>query len=123
MPILKGSLTILLLTISNVFMTLAWYGQVFFKERMSRLGLFAIIVISWLVAFVEYCVMIPANRIGSAEFGGPFSIWELKVIQEALSLVVFTVIVLIVMKNETLRWNHIVGFVCLILAVFFIFKK
>ncbi len=123
MPILKGSLTILLLTISNVFMTLAWYGQVFFKERMSRLGLFAVIVISWLVAFVEYCVMIPANRIGSAEFGGPFSIWELKVIQEALSLVVFTVIVLIVMKNETLRWNHIVGFVCLILAVFFIFKK
>lgn len=123
MPILKGSLTILLLTISNVFMTLAWYGQVFFKERMSRLGLFAIIVISWLVAFVEYCVMIPANRIGCAEFGGPFSIWELKVIQEALSLVVFTVIVLIVMKNETLRWNHIVGFVCLILAVFFIFKK
>lgn len=123
MPILKGCLTILLLTISNVFMTLAWYGQVFFKERMSRLGLFAVIVISWLVAFVEYCIMIPANRIGSAEFSGPFSIWELKVIQEALSLVVFTVIVLLVMKNETLRWNHVVGFVCLILAVFFIFKK
>lgn len=123
MPILKGFLTILLLTCSNVFMTLAWYGQVFFKERISRLGLFAVIVISWLVAFAEYCIMVPANRIGSAEFGGPFSIWELKVIQEALSLVVFTVIVLLVMKNETLRWNHVVGFVCLILAVFFIFKK
>lgn len=123
MPILKGLLTILLLTISNVFMTLAWYGQVFFKEQMSRFGLFAVIVISWLVAFVEYCVMVPANRIGSAEFGGAFSIWELKVIQEALSLVVFTVIVLLVMKNETLRWNHIAGFVCLVLAVFFIFKK
>jgi len=123
MPILKGFLMIVLLTCSNVFMTLAWYGQVFFKDKMSRFGLFATIVISWLVAFAEYSIMIPANRIGSEEFGGPFSIWELKVIQETLSLVVFTVIVLLIMKNETLRWNHIVGFVCLILAVFFIFKK
>lgn len=123
MPILKGLLTVLLLACSNVFMTLAWYGQVLFKERMSRLGLFAVIVISWLVAFAEYCIMVPANRIGSEEFGGPFSIWELKVIQEAVSLVVFTVIVLLVMKSETLRWNHVVGFVCLVLAVFFIFKK
>ncbi len=123
MPILKGFLMIVLLTCSNIFMTLAWYGQVFFKDKMSRLGLFATIVISWLVAFAEYSIMVPANRIGSEEFGGPFSIWELKVIQETISLVVFTVIVLLIMKNETLRWNHIVGFVCLILAVFFIFKK
>ncbi len=123
MPILKGFLMIVLLTCSNIFMTLAWYGQVFFKDKMSRFGLFATIVISWLVAFAEYSIMVPANRLGSEEFGGPFSIWELKVIQETLSLVVFTVIVLLIMKNETLRWNHIVGFVCLILAVFFIFKK
>ena len=67
--------------------------------------------------------MVPANRSGSAEFGGPFSIWELKVIQEAVSLTVFTVVVLVIMRNETLRWNHAVGFVLLVLAVFFIFKK
>ena len=67
--------------------------------------------------------MIPANRIGSTVYGGPFSIWELKVIQEVVSLTVFAVVVQLVMKNEALRWNHLAGFVCLVLAVFFIFKK
>ena len=121
MPILKGCLTILLLTISNVFMTLAWYGQVFFKERMSRLGLFAVIVISWLVAFVEYCVMIPANRIGSAEFSGPFSIWELKVIQEVISLLIFTVFTILFFRGEALHWNHFLAFCLLIVAVYLVF--
>ncbi|MBQ7951853.1 MAG: DMT family protein [Alistipes sp.] len=119
----RGLGAIALLVCSNLFMTLAWYGQVVFKSRFERIGIIAVIAISWLVALFEYCFMVPANRLGSSEYGGPFSIWELKVIQEVVSLTVFTVIVLLVMKNEALRWNHLVGFLCLVLAVFFIFKK
>ena len=119
----RGLGAIALLVCSNLFMTLAWYGPVMFKSRFERIGIIAVIAISWLVALFEYCFMVPANRLGSAEYGGPFSIWELKVIQEVVSLTVFTVIVLLVMKNEALRWNHLVGFLCLVLAVFFIFKK
>lgn len=115
--------TILLLVISNIFMTLAWYGQVMFKSRLEKFGLLTVIVLSWLVAFFEYSIMVPANRIGSCEYGGPLSIWQLKVIQEAISLTVFAVMVQIIMKNEAIQWNHIVGFICLILAVFFIFKN
>ena len=119
----KGLGAIALLVCSNLFMTLAWYGQVMFKSRFERFGIMAVIGISWLVALFEYCFMVPANRLGSAEYGGPFSIWELKVIQEVVSLTVFTVIVLLVMKNEALKWNHLVGFLCLVAAVYFIFKK
>ena len=119
----RGLGAIALLVCSNLFMTLAWYGQVMFKSRFERISVLAVIGISWLVALFEYCFMVPANRLGSVEYGGPFSIWELKVIQEVVSLTVFTVIVLLVMKNEALRWNHIVGFVCRVAAVFFIFKK
>lgn len=119
----RGLGAIALLVCSNLFMTLAWYGQVMFKSRFERIGIIAVIAISWLVALFEYCFMVPANRLGSAEYGGPFSIWELKVIQEVVSLTVFTVIVLLVMKNEALKWNHLVGFACLVAAVFFIFKK
>ena len=119
----RGIGAVALLVCSNLFMTLAWYGQVMFKSRFERIGMIAVIAISWLVALFEYCFMVPANRLGSAEYGGPFSIWELKVIQEVVSLTVFTVIVLLVMKNEALRWNHLVGFLCLVAAVFFIFKK
>lgn len=119
----RGLGAVALLICSNLFMTLAWYGQVMFKSRFERIGILAVIGISWLVALFEYCFMVPANRLGSAEYDGPFSIWELKVIQEVVSLTVFTVIVLLVMKNEALRWNHLVGFACLVAAVFFIFKK
>ena len=119
----RGIGAVALLVCSNLFMTLAWYGQVMFKSRFERIGMVAVIAISWLVALFEYCFMVPANRLGSTEYGGPFSIWELKVIQEVVSLTVFTVIVLLVMKNEALKWNHLVGFLCLVLAVFFIFKK
>lgn len=119
----KGIGAVALLVCSNLFMTLAWYGQVMFKSRFERLGMLAVIGVSWLVALFEYCFMVPANRLGSVEYGGPFSIWELKVIQEVVSLTVFTIIVLLVMKNEALKWNHLVGFVCLVAAVFFIFKK
>ena len=119
----RGLGAIALLVCSNLFMTLAWYGQVMFKSRFERFGIMAVIGISWLVALFEYCFMVPANRLGSVEYGGPFSIWELKVIQEVVSLTVFTVIVLLVMKNEALKWNHLVGFFCLVAAVYFIFKK
>ena len=119
----RGIGAVALLVCSNLFMTLAWYGQVMFKSRFERIGMVAVIAISWLVALFEYCFMVPANRLGSIEYGGPFSIWELKVIQEVVSLSVFTVIVLLVMKNEALKWNHLVGFICLVAAVFFIFKK
>lgn len=113
----------MLLTCSNIFMTLAWYGQVFFKSKLERFGILAVILFSWIVAFAEYCFMVPANRSGSLEYGGPFSIWELKVIQEVVSLTVFSSVVMLLMKNETLRWNHVAGFACLVMAVFFIFKK
>lgn len=120
---MKGCWTILLLIVSNVFMTLAWYGQIVFKSHLERLGLAAIVLLSWGVALLEYWFMIPANRIGSSQFGGPFSLWELKVMQEVISLTVFTLIVVIFMKTDALRWNHLAGFLCLIGAVYFIFRK
>ena len=112
-----------LLVVSNTFMTLAWYGQIAFRSRFEKFGLIAIVLISWGIALAEYSFMVPANRIGSAAFGGPFTLWQLKVIQEVVSLTVFTLFMLVCMKSEALRWNHIAGFVCLILAVYFIFKR
>ena len=82
----RGLATVLLLVVSNAFMTLAWYGHIAFKSQLERFGLTAIVLLSWGIALFEYCFQVPANRIGSAEFGGPFSIWELKVIQEVVSL-------------------------------------
>lgn len=122
---MKVFYTILLLVCSNAFMTLAWYGHLKFKtiKGFDTLPLFMIILISWGIAFFEYCFQVPANRIGFQSNGGPFSLIELKVIQEVISLLVFTVFTLLVFKSETFRWNHIAGFVCLILAVYFIFKK
>ena len=119
----KALASIGLLVISNTFMTLAWYGQIAFRSRFEKFGLIAIVLISWGIALAEYSFMVPANRIGSAAFGGPFTLWQLKVIQEVVSLTVFTLFMLVCMKSEALRWNHIAGFVCLILAVYFIFKK
>ena len=104
---LRGLGSVLLLVCSNAFMTLAWYGQIMFKSRLERFGVYTIVVFSWLIAFFEYCLQVPANRLGSVNFGGPFNIWELKVIQEVVSLTVFAVVVQLIMKNEALRWNHI----------------
>lgn len=89
----------------------------------ASLGLVSIILISWGIALFEYFAQVPANRIGYKENGGPFSLVELKVMQEVITLVVFTVFALIFFKTETIRWNHLVGFIFLVLAVFFIFKK
>ena len=122
---MKSILTIGLLVLSNTFMTLAWYGHLKFGELkwFNKLGLVSIVLISWGIALFEYMFQVPANRIGFKENGGPFSLVELKVIQEVITLVVFTVFTLIAFKNETFKWNHAVGFVFLILAVYFIFKK
>ena len=120
---LRGIATVGLLVVSNAFMTLAWYGHIAFKSRLERFGLAVIVLLSWGIALFEYCFQVPANRIGSAQFGGPFSIWELKVLQEVVSLTVFTLFALLFMRSDSLRWNHLAGFACLILAVYFVFRK
>lgn len=119
---MRALTTILLLVCSNAFMTLAWYGHIAFRSKAERFGLPLIILVSWGIALFEYCFQVPANRIGSTEYGGPFTLWELKVIQEVVSLVVFTLFVLLFAKNQPLQWNHLAGFGCLILAVYFIFR-
>ncbi len=110
---------------SNIFMTFAWYGHLKFKEIgwFSKLGLPAIILISWGIALFEYCFQVPANRIGYIDNGGPFNLWQLKVIQEVITLIVFTLFTVLLFKTENFRTNHAIGFVFLILAVYFIFKK
>lgn len=122
---MKPFYTIALLVLSNIFMTIAWYGHLKFKDLgwLSKLGLPAIILISWGIALFEYTAQVPANRIGFKGNGGPFTLWQLKVLQEVISLVVFTFFTLIVFKNETFRMNHLIGFILLVLAVYFIFKK
>lgn len=122
---MKSFQTILLLIISNTFMTFAWYGHLRFKEWkwFEALGLFGIIVLSWGIAFFEYLFQVPANRIGFQENGGPFSLVQLKVLQEVITLITFMIFSLMFFKNETLRWNHMVGFGFLVLAVYFIFRK
>jgi uncharacterized protein (DUF486 family) len=122
---MKGIYTILLLIISNLFMTFAWYGHLFFKKItwLNAFGLFSIILISWGLAFFEYMFQVPANRIGFKENGGPFSLFQLKIIQEVITLTIFSVCAIFVFRTDTLRWNYIAGFICMVLAVYFIFRK
>lgn len=122
---MKGLYTVLLLLASNIFMTFAWYGNLKLQELKISTDwpLILIIVSSWGLALFEYCFMIPANRIGSDINGGPFSLIQLKVIQEVISLIVFTIIVTIVFKGQEFHWNHFVSFVLLVAAVFFAFMK
>lgn len=122
---MKGVYTIILLILSNTFMTVAWYGHLKFAEWkwFSKLGLLSIILISWGIALFEYMFQVPANKIGFNQNGGPFTLVQLKVIQEVITLVVFSVFSLIAFKTETLKPNHLIAFVFLILAVFFMFKK
>ncbi|MBK7057972.1 MAG: DMT family protein [Leptospiraceae bacterium] len=107
-------LTILLLTISNVFMTFAWYGHLKFKE----IELWKVVLASWSIAFLEYCFMVPANRLGH----GQFNATELKTIQEAITLVVFSLFSIFYLKEE-FKWNYAVGFLMIVSAVFVIFRK
>lgn len=115
--------TVILLIISNVFMTLAWYGHL----RLGELGisrnwpLYAVILFSWLIALAEYSFQVPANRMGYVGNGGPFTLVQLKVLQEAITLVVFTIVATVVFQGQSIRWNHIVSFVLLIAAVYFAF--
>ncbi len=122
---MKSLLTILLLIVSNSFMMLAWYGHLKFKELrwFENLGIASVILISWGIALFEYIFQVPANRLGFKENGGPFSLVELKVIQEVITLLVFMAFTLLFFKNETLKINHLIGFVFLVLAVYFVFKK
>lgn len=122
---MKGLYSIVLLALSNAFMTFAWYGHLKFKtlKGYSDWPLMLVIIFSWGIAFFEYTIQVPANRIGYKEYGGPFSLVELKVIQEVITLLVFVVFSLLFFKNETFRVNHLIGFCFLILAVYFIFKK
>ena len=115
--------TILLLVVSNVFMTFAWYGHL--KLQTAGIStdwpLWLVIVFSWAIALFEYSFMIPANRIGYVGNGGPMTLMQLKVTQEAITLIVFTVITIFVFGGETLRWNHIAAFVLLVGAVYLAF--
>jgi hypothetical protein len=121
----KALTTVGLLILSNIFMTIAWYGHLKFAEWkwFNKLGLIAIILISWGIALFEYLFQVPANKIGYQGNGGPFSLLQLKVIQEVITLSVFAIFTLIVFKTETFRTNHIIAFIFLILAVYFMFKK
>lgn len=124
-PLLTSLITIGLLLVSNVVMTFAWYGHLKLQQMgvTSHWPLFLVIVFSWGIAFFEYLVMVPANRIGFADNGGPFSLIQLKVIQEVITLTVFTVFVTVFFRNEQLHWNHFVSFMLLIAAVYFAFLK
>ena len=105
---------IVLLIISNVFMTFAWYGHLKFKSSF----LFGIILVSWLIAFFEYCFQVPANRLGIEVY----NVVQLKTIQEVITLVVFSLFSILYLKDQ-FRWNYLIGFLFIVLAVYFIFKK
>ena len=111
---IRQFLPIIMLTISNIFMTFAWYGHLRFKGT----ALWVVILISWGIAFVEYCFQVPANRIGSEYFSAA----QLKTIQEIITLIVFSIFSVLYLK-EQFKWNYLVGFVFIVLAAFFIFKK
>lgn len=123
--LLRGLATIVLLLISNTFMTFAWYGHLRYTSQLGaeRFGIIGIVLVSWFVALFEYLFMIPANRIGYTGMGGPFTLFQLRAIQEAVNLIVFTIIAVYVFGTIRLAWNHVVGFVLLIAAVYFIFRS
>lgn len=122
---MRALYTIILLIMSNAFMTMAWYGHLKFKDMKwsQALPLIAVIFISWGIALFEYLLQVPANRLGFKEYGGPFTLLQLKVLQEVITLVVFVGFSFLFFKTETFRLNHLIGFVFLVLAVYFIFKK
>lgn len=121
---MSGLYTILLLIASNIFMTFAWYGHLKLKEFswFAALPLIGVILISWGIAFFEYCFQVPANRIGFNENGGPFSLIQLKIIQEAITLTVFVIFSSLVF-HESLKWNHVLAFCFMVAAVYLVFKK
>ena len=121
----KGLFTVGFLIISNIFMTLAWYGHLKMEELgwLKKAGILTIILISWCLAFFEYCFQVPANRMGFKGNGGPFSLFQLKVIQEVVTLTVFVVFARFAFKNIQLSVNHLYAAICLVMAVYFVFRK
>ena len=117
--------TIALLVLSNIFMTFAWYGHLKLQSNgvSTHWPLLLVIAFSWLIAFFEYCCQVPANRIGFVGNGGPFTLVQLKVIQECVSLIVFTILANLMFQHESLHWNHAAAFLCLVAAVYFVFMK
>lgn len=120
-----GLLTIGMLIVSNIFMTFAWYGHLKLQSAgiSSNWPLWGVILFSWMIALAEYSFQVPANRMGFEGNGGPFSLMQLKVMQEAITLVVFTIFTVVFFRGETLHWNHFAAFGCLLLAVYFVFMK
>ena len=119
----KSLITIGMLLVSNVFMTFAWYGHLKLQQTgiSTNWPLYVVILFSWAIALAEYSFQIPANRIGFVDNGGPFTLMQLKVIQEAITLVVFTVFTVVLFKGESLHWNHFVAFLLILCAVYFAF--
>ena len=122
---MQGIYSVLLLFVSNIFMTFAWYGHLKLQEMklISNWPLFGVILLSWGIALFEYCFQVPANRIGFRDNGGPFNLIQLKVIQEVITLVVFVAFSTIAFKGESFKWNHALAFVFLVAAVYLVFKK
>ena len=122
---MKAVYTVLLLVISNLFMTFAWYGHLKLQEMKvsTHWPLYVVVLFSWSIALLEYSFQVPANRIGFRENGGPFSLMQLKVTQEVITLIVFTVFSTLFFKSEALHWNHVAAFGCLVAAVYFAFLK
>ena len=120
---MKSLYTILLLVLSNGFMTLAWYGHLkFFEKDHHRIGLWLVVLISWGLAFFEYCFQVPANRLGYEGNGGPFSLMQLKVLQEVITLIIFMIFSALVFKQNVLGSNQLIACACLVAAVYFMFK-
>lgn len=122
---MTGLYTVLLLFCSNIFMTLAWYGHLRLQQTgvTSHWPLIGVIAFSWGIAFFEYCCQVPANRIGFSGNGGPFSLVQLKVIQECISLIVFALVANILFQGQHLQWNHALAFVFLVASVYLVFMK
>ena len=122
---INALITIGMLIISNIFMTFAWYGHLKLQASgiSSNWPLWLVIIFSWGIALAEYSFQVPANRIGFVGNGGPFTLMQLKILQEVITLVIFTVFTVVFFRGETLQWNHYAAFACLILAVYFVFMK
>lgn len=123
---MNALLTIALLIVSNIFMTFAWYGHLKLQQMKiisANTPLYVVILLSWLIALAEYSFQVPANRIGYINNGGSFSLMQLKVIQEVITLTIFTIFTVVFFKGEALHWNHFAAFGCLIAAVYFVFMK
>ena len=115
-----------LLIVSNIFMTFAWYGHLKLQQMKilsENTPIYVVVLLSWVLALAEYSCQVPANRLGYVGNGGAYSLMQLKVIQEVISILVFTGFTVVFFRGESLQWNHFAAFLCLVLAVYFVFLK